>query len=827
MSGREAFVPFGQGHARGMDESKLGSHGAGVDALMALGLPVVTGLTLPVGSADSLTEPRVAAAAIELLEQLADRRIGVSAQPLLIRLVASAPAADVAGVPPDLPGIGVTAGSVDGLNALIGGEGVIYSVYRAAVRYVGEFALDVPGDEFADLEFNVSGAPPDERLLAERFVRLCAASGRLGYPEDPAEQLALAAQAVLNRWQTVRARRSRRSQGLPDDLGLALHVQALRIGRGSHSGHGEAESRDPTTGAFAPTGVFRRGVRRGNLDDRPGEPLTALPSGSAVLTQALRTLEHHLRGVARVEFEVRDDGLALLTASRLERPSARAVVRNAVELADAKSITDAEAVSLVRPEDLDVLLNPQLRTTGSEILFLSGLPAAIGAATGRIALTSERAVELEQAGEAAILVATETSPGDLPGMLASSGIVTARGGLASHAAVVARGLGRPAICGAVGLTVDLATRRITFENCTLAEGDQVSIDGAAGRLYVGAVDVVAPDPDASLDDLLRRADGIRTLGVRANADTGREAARAVQLGAEGIGLCRTEHQFLGERLPLVRRFLLATDPAEEAAALIELAAAQREDFTDLLRAMGDRPVTVRLLDAPLHEFLGDDAHETNPMLGLRGVRLALLRPELYPAQARALFEAWAELTKEGLHSSLEVMIPLVALSGELSTVLAGIHTAAEEVSVETGISIPYLVGTMVETPRAALVAGQLAEHAQFLSFGTNDLTQLTFGFSRDDVEASVLVNYVEQGLLKVSPFASLDSDGVGRLIEIAIAQARAVRPGIKLGLCGEQGGDPASIRIGARLGLDYVSCSPTRLPGARLAAAHAALEGRG
>ncbi|HEU5268128.1 MAG TPA: putative PEP-binding protein, partial [Jatrophihabitans sp.] len=545
--------------------------------------------------------------------------------------------------------------------------------------------------------------------------------------------------------------------------------------------------------------------------------------GRDLLTSALRTLELHLRGAARVEFEVRDGELSLLAASKVERPAPRIAIKLAVDLAEAGAVDDQTAVGSIRASDLESLLHPQLQLTGQEIVFGRGLPAAVGAAVGRVALSSDRAVELSEAGEAVVLVAEETSPGDLPGMLAAKAIVTARGGLAAHAAVVARGLGRPAVCGATGVRIDLVNRAITSDGHTIAEGELISVDGSGGILYTGAVHVVPPRPGGDLDALLTRADGLRRLGVRANADNGRDAALALQYGAEGVGLCRTEHQFLGDRLPLVRRFLLATDPDEEAAALVDLAAAQKEDFLDLLSVTGNRPVTVRLLDAPLHEFLGESAHEVNPMLGLRGVRLALTRTELYPAQARALFAAWVDLAEGGVRPQLEVMVPLVALAGELSAAVENIHRAADEIEQTTGVRVPYTVGTMIETPRAALIADQLAGIAQFLSFGTNDLTQLTYGFSRDDVEAQLLTAYVERQLLPVSPFASLDPDGVGALVETAIRHARRVNPTIKLGICGEHGGDPASIELCERFGLDYVSCSPSRVPGARLAAAHAAV----
>ncbi len=812
------FVPYGQGRARGLDESELGAHGVELDRLVALGLPVVPGLTVPVGHVASLAEPAVARAALDLLEQLAGRRVGDPEQPMLVRLLASTAHAGTAGTPADLPGLGLTAASAEILDELVGSDSAIYDVLAAAVRYVGEYGAGIAGDEFADAEYVAVG----HRARARAFLELSSAAGHR-YPDDPAEQLAAAARAVLRRWQAPRLRRQRRNQGLPDDLQLALHVQAIRVGRPDTCGHGTAESRDPVSGECAPTGSFRRGVRRASGDDRPGEPLDALPGGRELLASALRTLELHMGGAAAVEFEVRDGGLALLAARRLERPAPRTAIRLAIDLLAAGVVDDVTAVRGIRHADLETLLHPQMQLTGREIEFARGFAAAAGAAVGRIVFSSDRAVEWSSNGDAVVLLSDETSPGDLPGMLAAKAIVTTRGGLAAHAAVVARGLGRPAVCGAVTLKIDRERHVVSSGSTTLREGDVVAVDGSTGAIYVGAVPVVPPRPGDDLETLLQRADGLRRLGVRANADNGRDAALALQYGAEGVGLCRTEHQFLGERLPLVRRYLLAGDPGEEASALVALAAAQKEDFLDLLAVMGDRPVTVRLLDAPLHEFLGESAHEVNPMLGLRGVRLALMRTELYPAQAKALFSAWVDLAAQGVAPQLEVMVPLVALAGELSSAVAGIHRAADEIEATTGTRVPYTVGTMIETPRAALIADQLAGIAQFLSFGTNDLTQLTYGFSRDDVEAQLLTAYVEQGLLPVSPFARLDPDGVGALIATAVAAARRVNPTIKLGICGEHGGDPASIELCDRLGLDYVSCSPSRVPGARLAAAHSAV----
>ena len=821
MTGTDAvtaiFVPYGQGRARGLDQDELGNHGVEVDRLVALGLPIVPGLTVPTAHAASLGEVEVARVAVDLLQQLVGRHIGDLTHPVLIRLLASTSAAGSAGAPVDIPGLGITPNTVAALDEMVGSDGAIYDVFAAVIRYVGEHGGGIPGDDFADAEYTASTL--SERVKA--YLELSSAEG-FPFPDDPAEQLARAATAMRRRWVSPRARRSRRGQGLPEDLPLAFHVQAVRVGPLEASGHGVAQSRDPVTGAFAAAGTFRRGVRRSTTDDRPGESLDTLPGGRDVLMSALRTLELHFRGAAQVEFEIRDGEMSLLSARKVERPAPRTAVRLAVELAEAGTVDDATAVQSIRASDLESLLHPQLQLTGRETEFGRGLPASVGAAVGRVALSSDRAVELTESGESVVLVAEETSPGDLPGMLAAKAIVTSRGGLAAHAAVVARGLGRPAVCGATGLRIDLVNRTITFDGQTVAEGELISVDGSSGMLYTGAVHVVPPRPGGDLEALLRRADGLRRLGVRANADNGRDAAVALQYGAEGVGLCRTEHQFLGDRLPVVRRYLLATDPDEEALALTELAAAQKEDFLDLLTVTGNLPVTVRLLDAPLHEFLGESAHEVNPMLGLRGVRLALTRTELYPAQARALFSAWVDLAAGGIQPRLEVMVPLVALAGELAAAIESIHRAADEIEESTGVRVPYTVGTMVETPRAALIAGQLAGLAQFLSFGTNDLTQLTYGFSRDDVEAQLLTAYVERQLLPVSPFASLDPDGVGALVEIAIRNAREVNPGIKLGICGEHGGDPASIELCERFGLDYVSCSPSRVPGARLAAAHAA-----
>ncbi|MCW2613506.1 MAG: ppdK 2 [Frankiales bacterium] len=828
------LVPYGQGRVRGLGPAELGIHGDQMDRLVALGLPTVPGITVPVQSARDLTDPAVARQVVDLMEELVGRRVGDTGHPMLLRLVASAPVA-ASGLPPQVPGIGLTPTNAASLIDLIGREGDLYEVWASVLRLVAEDALGVSPDALEDALEGVTSAPAQ----VEALLAVCAAEGTGPVPEDPAEQLALSAAALMHRWDSPRGRRARRSQRLPDDLGLALHVQALHIGPWERSGIGTASSRDPDSGALAPTGTFHRGMRRSALPtDASGEPLDTLPGGTDLLKHTLATLEHHLRDVAEVTFELRDGKLSLLSAAALDRSSPRAGLRLAVDLATAGTIDRRAALRTVRPQVVQELLHAQLRLTGDEKLLAKGLPASPGAARGLVVLSSQRALELAAGDVPTVLFSSETTPGDVPALLAADAVVTTSGGLASHAAVVARGSGTPAVCGASDLRIDTVRGTVSAGGHTVHEGDVVTVDGRSGAIYVGEVDIRPAEPPAELDTLLAWADDVRVLRVRTNADTVRETEAALRLGAEGIGLCRTEHQFLGDRLPVVRRYLLAQDDAAHREALDALTDAQCEDFTALLRAVGDRPVTVRLLDAPLHEFLPHDGayedqsqldravemREVNPMLGLRGVRLALLNDDLYPAQAEALFSAWVTVSKEGITPALEVMIPLVSLPEELAIAIGQVHEAADKVEEQTGVRVPYLVGSMIETPRAALLADQLAVHADFLSFGTNDLTQMTYGFSRDDVESRLLTGYVERGLLAASPFVEFDLDGVGALVAIAVQKARSVKPDIKLGVCGEHGGDATSILRLAPLGLDYVSCSPQRVPVARLAAAHAALE---
>ncbi len=828
------LVPFGKGFERGLDSRSLCTRGVELETLAGVGLPVGAGLTIPVPNVPGFTTPSRAKAAMNMLETISGRQISTTTETgglVLLRLSASAPV-PAAGLPPDLVCLGLKRSVIpEGLGAAARAD--LGAAWWKTAAFIAEYALEVPSDELGGLDIDY----PDPVARVEPFKALCEVKGTMPFPTKRSEQLAAAAKAMIERWHSPRAARARKRQNLPADLPLALHLETVVVTEHDDEGHGYATSRDMDTGAFAPIGAFRHGFRHSGERQLEGHPLDRLPGGVEMLTGVLAELEGRLRSSVTVDFEYGPDGLALVGLEELRRPNARVATSLAVDLAIRGIIDEEEAVGATDPVHVVELLHPQPKLTGNEVVLATGLGASPGAAVGHIALDSEVAVEMTDAGKPVILVMSETTPGDLPGMMAAHGILTANGGSASHAAVVARGMGRPAICGATSLRLDAQARTLTSGGHTLAEGDLISLDGATGVAYIGELTIERPTPSPSLTTLLGWADDTRRLKVRANADNGPDASTAVDNGAEGIGLCRTEHMFLGDRLPFVRAVILSHDGEAEERALQELAHAQREDFRDLLAAMGDKPVTVRLLDAPMHEFLPSDPteleddhqrrmlehlHEENPMLGVRGVRLALMHEGLYPAQVEGLFNAWVDVVSSGdARPELEVMIPLVSIPDELAMALRLISRVNQEVSSRTGMIIPFKIGTMVETPRAALLADRLAAWAEFLSFGTNDLTQLTYGFSRDDVERRMLGTYLERGLLTASPFAELDDDGVAALMEVAVTKARSVRPDIKLGICGEHGGDPASIAICERLDLDYVSASPSRIPVARLAAAHA------
>ncbi|GAA1537461.1 pyruvate, phosphate dikinase [Nocardioides humi] len=873
------------------DRDRLGGKGAELARMVQLGLPVPPGFTVTTAACRQVLAQGVRPAGLAgdidrhlaLVEDETGRRLGDPERPLLLA-VRSGAAISMPGMMDTVLDVGLNDETVAGLARSTGNERFAWDCYRRLVQMFGETVLGVPAERFAGVLADVvaehgaaDAAALDAaglRVVVERGNALCEEIAGRTLPQDPREQLDLAIDAVFASWNGDRARLYRRRFGIADDLGTAVNVQAMVFGnRGPRSGTGVAFTRDPATGDLGDYGEY--------LSDAQGEDVvsgarTAVPlarlreldlASYRRLRSVMGTLERHYRDLCDIEFTVEDGRLWILQV-RVGKRSPAAAFRIAADLVEEGMITEDEALVRVTGEQLTQLMFPQLDagSAGSEIA--AGLAASPGAAVGRVVLDSATAVALAARGEDVVLVRPETRADDLPGMVAACAVVTARGGRTSHAAVVARGMGLPAVCGVDGLEIDLATRQVALAGERLfAEGDVVSVDGGTGRVYRGRHrtvpsevtrwlegEVVASPLVAAVARLLAHADRTRRLGVRANAETAPDVARAVRFGAEGVGLCRTEHMFLGERRTYVERVLLGSD-AERAEALRGLTRLQRESFAGVLDAAGGRPVTIRLLDAPLHEFLPDLTelsvcsalarergrpdraleertaavrrhHEQNPMTGLRGVRLSIVRPELVVAQAVAAFEAAADLRERGRPFDLELMVPMVSSAEEIAEVARSVGEAADQVAARRG-RVPYRLGAMVETPRAAVTAARIVTHADFLSFGTNDLTQLTWGLSRDDAERSFLPRYLETGLLRTSPFASIDEDGVGRLLAVAVDGARGARDAVPIGVCGEHAGDPASIGFLARLGVDYLSCSPFRVPIARLEAGRAALLAEG
>jgi pyruvate,orthophosphate dikinase len=757
----------------------------------------------------------------------------------------------------------------------------------------GKTVLGIDGDRFEDrleqakhakgVESDVDLDVDDLRKLVDEFKQVVRDESGRDFPQSPREQLDLAVRAVFDSWNTDRARLYRRQERIADDLGTAVNVVAMVFGNlGPDSGTGVAFTRDPATG--------QQGVYGDYLANAQGEDVVAGIRNTLSLVELeqldktsydqlleiMSTLERHYQDLCDIEFTI-ERGKLWMLQTRVGKRTAAAAFRIAGQLVDEGLIDEDEALSRVTGDQLAMLLFPQFDPTAERQRIAKGMAASPGAAVGKAVFDSNRAADWADRGETVILVRRETNPDDLRGMVAATGILTARGGKTSHAAVVARGMGRTCVVGADALRVDHAAREFTTSaGVRVSEGDVISIDGGTGEVFLGEVPVVPSavvgalqgDEPEGLSDvenevvgavrrLMTRADERRRLGVRANADTPEDAQRARVLGANGIGLCRTEHMFLGDRRKIVERVILAQTDDDRRLALAELLPLQRQDFTEILEAMDGYPVTIRLLDPPLHEFLPDYTelsvqvavaeaageedkeaasllsevqrlHEQNPMLGMRGVRLGLVVPGLFALQVRAIAEAAATLLKRGLDPQPEIMVPLVAAVQELESVREMAAATVAEVGDEAGVDLSFLIGTMVELPRACITADQIAEAADFFSFGTNDLTQTTWGFSRDDVEASFFTEYLENGIFGVSPFESLDVDGVGGLVSMAVERGRAARPDLKLGICGEHGGDPDSIHFFESVGLDYVSCSPFRVPIARLEAGRASVAaGRG
>ncbi|TCC33780.1 pyruvate, phosphate dikinase [Kribbella sindirgiensis] len=866
----------------------LGGKGANLAEMTNLGLPVPPGFTITADACRAYLETGAVPADladeidhhVALLEQKMGKKLGQADDPLLVS-VRSGAAFSMPGMMETVLNVGLNDDSVNGLAHQSGNPRFAWDAYRRLIQMFGKTVLGMDGGVFEDAIEHAKEAKAtrndldldaaDLQGLVETFKQAVHEHTGREFPQDPRTQMDLATEAVFRSWNSDRAILYRRQERIPTDLGTAVNICSMVFGNlGMDSGTGVAFTRDPSSGQ---PGVYGDYLQNAQGEDvvagiRNTVPLADLEQIDKAsyddLMEIMATLEGHYRDLCDIEFTV-ERGKLWMLQTRVGKRTAAAAFRIATSLVDEGVIDTDEALQRVKGAQLAQLMFPRFDADAATDLITKAIGASPGAASGKVVFTSAAAVEAAERGEKVILVRRETNPDDLHGMIAAQGILTSRGGKTSHAAVVARGMGKTCVCGAEELDVNVAQGTIKVNGTVLEAGELISIDGTTGEVFRGEVPVVpspvvqyfegtlAPDAGdelvASVHRLITHADDVRRLGVRTNADTADDAARARRFGAAGIGLCRTEHMFLGERRESVERLILADDDADREAALAELEPLQRGDFLELLDAMDGLPVTIRLIDPPLHEFLPsmeelavkvavarergsasdhdekllvavERLHEQNPMLGLRGVRLGLMIPGLFGMQVRAIASAAVELRAQGKDPRPEIMIPLVGAVQEL-------HLARDEVEgvlAEAGVDWTIPIGTMIELPRAAVIADQIAEAADFFSFGTNDLTQTTWGFSRDDVEGAFFSRYLEKGIFAVSPFESIDREGVGALVRTGVDRGRATKPDLKLGICGEHGGDPDSIHFFHEVGLDYVSCSPFRIPVARLEAGRAALD---
>ena len=877
---------FGDGRAEGKASMRnlLGGKGAGLAEMANLGLPVPPGFTITTEVctyyyANKQQYPKELRGQVEKalaqIGRIAGKIFGDKENPLLVS-VRSGARASMPGMMDTVLNLGLNDATVEALAKKSGDRRFAYDSYRRFITMYSDVVLGVGHEHFEELldhhkerqgySLDTDLTADDWAELVERYKKRLLEQRGEPFPQDPHEQLWGAIGAVFGSWMNQRANTYRRLHNIPESWGTAVNVQAMVFGNmGDTSATGVAFTRNPSTGEKKLYGEF--------LINAQGEDVVAgirtpqeiseaarieagsdklsmeatLPKAYGELKRIYNALERHYRDMQDLEFTV-EQGRLWMLQTRSGKRTAKAALRIAVELANEGLITKNEAVLRVDPLALDQLLHPTIDPRAHRRVVATGLPASPGAASGEIVFSSDEAAQLKADGRKVILVRVETSPEDIHGMHAAEGILTTRGGMTSHAAVVARGMGKPCVSGAGSLRVDYAAGTLTAGGQTFKKGDLITVDGSTGQVLAGKVDMIEPQLSGEFSTLIGWADKVRKLGVRANADTPADAKAAVRFGAEGIGLCRTEHMFFDEdRIQAVREMILSDDEKSRRGALAKLLPMQRADFVELFEIMQGRPVTIRLLDPPLHEFLphGDkeiaevaaamgadpkklaaraqELAEFNPMLGFRGCRIAIAYPEVAEMQARAIFEAAVEAAKRtGRPVAPEVMVPLIATKAEFDLVKARIDAMAKAVAKETGAKLNYQVGTMIELPRAALMAGEIAETAEFFSFGTNDLTQTTFGISRDDA-ASFLGIYTARGILPGDPFVSIDQQGVGELVRIGVERGRKVRSKLKVGICGEHGGDPASVAFCHAVKLDYVSCSPFRVPIARLAAAQAAL----
>ncbi|MFC9126834.1 pyruvate, phosphate dikinase [Streptomyces sp. NPDC057099] len=876
----------------------LGGKGANLAEMTNLGLPVPPGFTITTEACkvylDSGAEPAAlrdeVSAHLDALEARMGKKLGQADDPLLVS-VRSGAKFSMPGMMDTVLNIGLSDKSVQGLAKQAGDDRFAWDSYRRLIQMFGKTVLGVDGELFEDALEAAKAAKKvtvdteleaaDLKKLVTKFKKIVKTEAGRDFPQSPREQMDLAIHAVFDSWNTDRAKLYRRQERIPHDLGTAVNVCSMVFGNlGPDSGTGVAFTRDPASG--------HQGVYGDYLQNAQGEDVVAGIRNTVPLAdleqidkksydqlmQIMETLENHYKDLCDIEFTI-ERGVLWMLQTRVGKRTAGAAFRIATQLVDQGLIDEAEALTRVNGAQLAQLMFPRFDEDAKVSQVGRGIAASPGAAVGKAVFDSYTAVKWSRSGEKVILIRRETNPDDLDGMIAAEGILTSRGGKTSHAAVVARGMGKTCVCGAEELEVDTKRRRMTVPGGhVVEEGDVVSIDGSSGKVYLGEVPVVpspvveyfegrmhpgADDADELVEAVHRMmafADRKRRLRVRANADNAEDALRARRFGAQGIGLCRTEHMFLGDRRELVERLILADTQAEREESLKELLPLQKQDFVQLFESMDGLPVTVRLLDPPLHEFLPDITelsvrvalaesrqephenelrllqavhrlHEQNPMLGLRGVRLGLVIPGLFTMQVRAIAEAAAERKAAKGDPRAEIMIPLVGTVQELEIVREEADKVIAEVEAASGAQLKLSIGTMIELPRAALTAGQIAEAAQFFSFGTNDLTQTVWGFSRDDVEASFFTAYLEKGIFGVSPFETIDKDGVGSLVKLAAKAGRETRPDLKLGVCGEHGGDPESVHFFHEVGLDYVSCSPFRIPVARLEAGRAAVQSQG
>lgn len=875
----------------------LGGKGANLAEMTNLGLPVPPGFTITteacktyLASGEEPVELRDEVSAhLDALEKQMGKKLGQANDPLLVS-VRSGAKFSMPGMMDTVLNIGLSDKSVTGLAKQSGDDRFAWDSYRRLIQMFGKTVLDVDGELFEDALEAAKAAKKvavdtdleaaDLKKLVTKFKKIVKTEAGRDFPQDPREQMDLAIRSVFESWNTDRAKLYRRQERIPGDLGTAVNICSMVFGNlGPDSGTGVAFTRDPASG--------HQGVYGDYLQNAQGEDVVAGIRNTVPLAdleqidkksydqlmQIMETLETHYKDLCDIEFTI-ERGQLWMLQTRVGKRTAGAAFRIATQLVDQGLIDEAEALQRVNGAQLAQLMFPRFDESAKVEQLGRGIAASPGAAVGKAVFDSYTAIKWSRSGEKVILIRRETNPDDLDGMIAAEGILTSRGGKTSHAAVVARGMGKTCVCGAEDLEVDTKRRRMTVGGTVIEEGDVVSIDGSTGKVYAGEVPVVpspvveyfegrmhagADDADelvAAVHRIMAYADRVRRLRVRANADNAEDALRARRFGAQGIGLCRTEHMFLGERREMVERLILADADDEREEALKELLPLQKRDFVELFEAMDGLPVTVRLLDPPLHEFLPDITelsvrvalaesrkdsnendlrllqavhrlHEQNPMLGLRGVRLGLVIPGLFTMQVRAIAEAAAERKNAKGDPRAEIMIPLVGTVQELEIVREEAEQVIAEVVEATGVDLKLALGTMIELPRAALTADQIAEAAEFFSFGTNDLTQTVWGFSRDDVEASFFTAYLEKGIFGVSPFETIDKDGVGKLVKDAVKAGRATRPDLKLGVCGEHGGDPESVHFFHEVGLDYVSCSPFRIPVARLEAGRAASHSTG